>query len=79
MTELTRPVTRRAREARGPGSSRNLVVTLGPGDVLTMRLAGKRTRYTAPLSTVFVQLALWHANAERARRQAERQARKEAR
>ena len=79
MTDLSRRVTRRTVRDLGPGSRRLIVVSLGPGDVISMRLAGTRTHYTARVSSVFTQLALWYADAERDRRRAARQARKEAR
>ena len=40
---------------------RCLVVALEPGDILSMREAGRRTAYTAGLGWVFMQLARKYA------------------
>jgi hypothetical protein len=74
MTEIHKPFSRRTR-APFAHYRRRIVVTLEPGDVLTMRLEKTRTRYSAPLGDVFRLLARWHANAEAARKREERKAR----
>ena len=71
MTDLAKPVRRRCREPFAHYHKR-IVVSLEPGDVLAMRLERTRTTYRATLDDVFRQLAHWHADAERARKQAER-------
>ena len=71
MTDLRRPVRRRTIE---PCETvrRRLVVALLPGDVLAFReegrpdLAESRGWYSAPLGKVFITVAKWNADAERA-------------
>ena len=79
MTDLKKPVSRRTVRALGYGTRRRIVATFEPGDILAVRLERTRTVYRAALSSVFTQLATWHANAELAARKAARKARKEAR
>ena len=75
MTELRKPIHRRT-AAPFAHYRKRIVVTLEPGDVLTMRLERTRTRYQAPLADVFRQLAQWHAAAATRRKREERKARK---
>lgn len=75
MTELRKPIHRRT-AAPFAHYRRRIVVTLEPGDVLTMRLERTRTRYHASLADVFRQLAQWHATATARQKRAERKARK---
>jgi hypothetical protein len=75
MTGLHKPIHRRT-TAHFAHYRRRIVVTLEPGDVLTMRLERTRTRYQAPLADVFRLLAQWHANAAARRKREERKARK---
>jgi len=79
MTDLTKPVSRRTREPlRHP--HRKVIVTLLPGDVLSLRLERQPARLalSAPVSHIYAQLACWHASAELHRRKTARQARREA-
>lgn len=74
MNEITRPLKRRTREPFAH-YRRRIVVMLEPGDVLAMRLEGTRTTYSAPIESVFRQLAHWHALRAR-REKAERRKKK---
>lgn len=67
MTELTKPVARRACRPFAH-YRRRIVVILEPGDVIAMRLERARLTYRASLAQVFCTLAEWHAEAERRRR-----------
>ncbi len=75
MTELTKPIHRRTKDPF-MHYRRRIVVSLEPGDVLSVRLEGTRTRYTAEIADVFRQLCTWHATAERRRKAEERKARR---
>ena len=75
MTELRNPIHRRT-AAPFAHYRKRIVVTLEPGDVLTMRLERTRTRYQAPLADVFRLLAQWYAAAAARRKREERKARK---
>jgi hypothetical protein len=77
MTSLKKAVHRITKEAFGH-YKRRIVVSLEPGDVLAMRLERMRTRYRAPLSQVFRQMAIWHAELERQRKAQERKSRSKA-
>jgi len=77
MTDLNRTIRRRTHSPYGH-QARRIVVILEPGDLLGMRLEGTRTTYRAPLDAVFRRLALWHAQAEAARRKEERRRRHQA-
>ena len=78
MTDLNRPIARRAVRASMPYKSKpkRIVVLLMPGDVIGMRLERTRKTYTAEIKTMYWQLVRWHADAELARRKAERKAKK---
>ena len=76
MTELRKPIHRRTAEPFAHYRKR-IVVTLEPGDVLTMRLERTRTRYQAPLADVFRLLAQWHAAAAARRKREERKVRRD--
>jgi hypothetical protein len=53
MTILNKPVRRVTREVYGYGrKARRLVVALEPGDLITLREQGRRTRHTARLYEV---------------------------
>jgi hypothetical protein len=71
MTDLHKTIRRRSRETFAHYQKR-IVVSLERGDLIGMRLERTRTTYRATLDDVFRQLAHWHADAERARKQAER-------
>lgn len=75
MTGLHKPIHRRT-AAPFAHYRKRIVVTLEPGDVLTMRLERTRTRFHAPLADVFRLLAQWHAAAAARRKREERKARK---
>lgn len=64
VTELRRPVRRRTREAYDHRGKR-MVVELEPGDLITIREEGCRTRFTAPISRVFRQMLVWSAEEKR--------------
>jgi hypothetical protein len=64
MTDLTKPVRRRARAPYGHYQKR-IVVILEPGDILAMRLEKQKVVYRAPLAAVFGVLASWHARANK--------------
>ena len=73
MTDLRKPVRRRTVE---PCETvrRRLVVALSPGDVIAFREAGRRRWYSAPIARVFVTVARWNVEAERAERRKARSA-----
>ena len=73
MTELRKPVKRRTVE-QCDTVRRRLVVALLPGDVLAFREEGRRRWYSAPLPKVFVTVARWNVDAERAERKKARAA-----
>jgi hypothetical protein len=74
MTDLHKTIRRRSRETFAHYQKR-IVVSLERGDVIGMRLERTRTTYRATLDDVYRQLAHWHADAQRARKQAERKLR----
>jgi hypothetical protein len=74
MTDLNKPIHRRTRQPFAHYRKR-IIVTLDPGDLLSMRLERTRTRYRAPIAEIFRQLAHWHALAEAKRKREERKAR----
>ena len=67
MTELRKPIKRRTVEQCAT-VRRRLVVAMLPGDVLAVREEGRRRWYSAPIAKVFVTVAQWNVNAERAER-----------
>ena len=54
MTDTNKPVTRVSLSAYGH-PPRNLVVTIGPGDVVTIREKGRRASVTLPISWLYIQ------------------------
>jgi len=50
MTTLKKPIHR---TTQGSHYGRQLVVTLEPFDLITIRQKGRRTRYTLPLTAVY--------------------------
>ncbi len=74
MTDLHKTIRRRTRTTFAHYQKR-IVVSLERGDLLAMRLERTRTTYRATLDDVFRQLAHWHAEAERARKQTDRKLR----
>ena len=71
MTELRKPIKRRTVDQCAT-VRRRLVVAMLPGDVLAFREEGRRRWYTAPIAKVFVTVAQWNVNAERAERRKNR-------
>ena len=71
MTNLHKTV-RRVTVDECPTVRRRLVVALEPGDVLAIREHGRRRWFRAPIGRVFVLLAKWNVEAERAERKARR-------
>ena len=71
MTDLRRPVRRRTVEPCDT-VRRRLVVALLPGDVIAFREAGRRRWYSAPIARLFVTVARWNVEAERAERRKQR-------
>lgn len=58
-------------------NGRRLIVSLEPGDTITMRVEGKRLRYTASLGFVFIQLARLYGEEQAKKAAKEREAKKE--
>ena len=71
MTELRKPIKRRTVEQCAT-VRRRLVVAMLPGDVLAFREEGRRRWYSAPIAKVFITVAQWNVNAERAERRKNR-------
>ncbi len=71
MTELRKPIKRRTVEACATVRCR-LVVAMLPGDVLAFREEGRHRWYSAPIAKVFLTVAQWNVNAERAERRKNR-------
>ena len=71
MTELRKPIKRRTVEQCAT-VRRRLVVAMLPGDGLAFREEGRRRWYSAPIAKVFVTVAQWNVNAERAERRKNR-------
>ena len=75
MTELRKPIKRRTVEPCAT-VRRRLVVAMLPGDVLAFREEGRRRWYSAPIAKVFITVAQWNVDAERAERRKNRRTRK---
>ena len=71
MTDLRKRVKRRT-VTPCDMVRRRLIVAMLPGDVLAFREAGRRRWYSAPIARVFVTVAQWNINAERAERRKNR-------
>lgn len=70
-TTLRKAVTRVTVEpfvSFGPDRGRPFVVTLEPGDIITMRPKGRRTAISARLADVYTMILIGRSNAERMRR-----------
>lgn len=65
MTPLSKPVTRRALRPFMHYGKR-LVVTLEPGDLLSLRLERDRSRVSIPLAELYRELLTREARAKRA-------------
>lgn len=70
MTDLRKPVRRRAVEPTWRG--RRVVVMLEPGDVIAFREERTRRWYRAPINKLFLTVAKWNVDAERAAKRASR-------
>lgn len=70
MTDLRHPVRRRAIEPTLRG--RRIVVMLEPGDVIAFREERRRRWYRAPINKLFLTVAQWNVDAERAARKSAR-------
>lgn len=77
MTPLSKPVTRRALRPFMHYGKR-LVVTLEPGDLLSLRLERDRSRVSIPLAELYRQLIAREVAAKRAEMQKERAAKRRA-
>lgn len=67
-TQLNKPVTRVTREpfvSFGPDRGRPFMVTLAPGDIITLRPKGRRSAVSAALKDVYTMILLGRANAQR--------------
>lgn len=73
MTDL-RKIVRRVTVDQCASVRRRLVVALEPGDVVAFKEHGRRKWYRAPISRVFVMVARWNVDAERAAKKAARKA-----
>jgi hypothetical protein len=77
MTTLNNPVRRVTREVYGYGrKARRLVVALEPGDIITLREHGRRTRHTARLHDVLWWMLRTAADKARMEKLRARKARK---
>ena len=76
-TQLSKDVFRETRETfiRDGGKRRAVVVGLGLGDVITLRMKGTRRAYALPIEHVFYTAVKAFAQSERARKAAERKQR----
>jgi len=74
MTELNKPIRRRARTPFSYYRKR-IVVSLEPGDLIGMRLERTRKTFRAAIGDVFRQIIQWHANADPRQRKEERKLR----
>ena len=77
MTPLLKPVTRRALRPFMHYGKR-LVVTLEPGDLLSLRLERDRSGVSIPLAELYRQLIAREVAARRAEKQKERAAKRRA-
>ena len=79
-TLLTKDVFRETRAyIRDRGKARALILGLGAGDVVTVRLKGTRRAYVLPADHIYYQAVKVWAQAERARKAAERKNRRDSR
>ena len=58
-------------------NGKRLIVSLEPGDNITMRVEGKRLRYTASIGFVFIQMARLYGEEQAKKAAKEREAKKE--
>lgn len=68
MTTLRKPVSRltvEPLETYGPNRDRSFVVTLAPGDLLTLRPKGRRNAVTARLADIYRMILIGRSNAQR--------------
>jgi hypothetical protein len=64
MTDLLKLVKRRTKTPFHHYRKR-IVVSLEPGDIISMRLERTRKAYRAPLSAIFIILCQWEAAAQK--------------
>lgn len=78
MTTLEKPVHRKTRGAYSTlyTRPRQIVVSLLPGDFLSFREAGARTKFTAPIDGIFKHVIRLKALADAAEKRKARNARK---
>jgi hypothetical protein len=77
MTPLDKNIYRVTRTAIRDGrTQRPIVLGLGVGDVVSVRLKGTRRSYALPALHIYYQAVKLHAQAERARKMAERKSRR---
>jgi hypothetical protein len=76
MTPIGRPVRR---VSLIPHRGRLLVATLGPGDILTLRPKGRRAAEVLSLGWCYDQAVIRRVMSEKARKKAERKAKREGR
>jgi hypothetical protein len=57
MTDISKPVTRRTREAH-PTKQRRIIATLGPGDTVSLRLERSSQVFHKDLHELYSQLEL---------------------
>jgi hypothetical protein len=69
MTNLEKVVRRRGLGSVIQHYRRRIVVSLEPGEILTMRLEGTRKTYRVPILAVFITLCQWEADAQRQKKQ----------
>ena len=67
MTDLRKAVHRRT-VALVASVRRRVIVALLPGDVIAFREEGRRKWYVAPVGRVFLTVAQWNVEQERAER-----------
>lgn len=65
MTNTTSPVTRRSIGTVFDRGNRRVIVTVGPGDVVSFRLERQRQTYTAAIQALFEVAARWTVDGER--------------
>jgi hypothetical protein len=58
-------------------NGKRLIVSLEPGDTITMRVEGKQLRYTGSIGFVFIQLARLYGEEQAKKAKLERQAKRE--
>ena len=65
MTDTTRAVTRRSIGTVFSRGNRRVIVTIGPGDVVTFRLERTRQVWTEAIQSLYEATLRWNVDAER--------------